>query len=160
MKLHQLPSIKSRMASRKGRGIAAGQGKTAGRGTKGQKSRSGYNIPRRFEGGQSALLQRLPKIRGVKSHVYKPVAISYKTLEWHFADGTNITKELLWTHKFIPRVDRAVKIIGSIQRTKSFTFDTDITFSKLLKESLTNTAPPKKVVKADPSPALDPESTN
>lgn len=50
--------------SRVGRGISAGQGKTCGRGTKGQKARSGYNLPRKYEGGQTPLVMRMPKKRG------------------------------------------------------------------------------------------------
>ena len=62
MKLHDLkPAAGSRKAKRRvGRGIAAGQGKTAGRGTKGQKARAGGTIPAWFEGGQTPLHQRLP----------------------------------------------------------------------------------------------------
>jgi len=62
--------IVSRNASRKrvGRGISAGQGKTAGRGTKGQKSRSGHNkMPAGFMGGQRAIMQAIPKMKGFKS---------------------------------------------------------------------------------------------
>ena len=66
MKLHDLkPAPGSRRPKRRvGRGIAAGQGKTAGRGTKGQKARAGGKIPAWFEGGQTPLHQRIPKLRG------------------------------------------------------------------------------------------------
>ncbi len=66
MKLHDLkPAPGSRKPKRRvGRGIAAGQGKTAGRGTKGQKARAGGSIPAWFEGGQTPLHQRIPKLRG------------------------------------------------------------------------------------------------
>ena len=69
MKLHDLrPADGSRQArTRVGRGIAAGKGKTAGRGTKGQKARAGGSIPPWFEGGQTPLHQRLPKLRGFKN---------------------------------------------------------------------------------------------
>ena len=69
MKLHDLkPAPGSRKAKRRvGRGIAAGQGKTAGRGTKGQKARAGGSIPAWFEGGQTPLHQRIPKLRGFKN---------------------------------------------------------------------------------------------
>lgn len=69
MKLHDLrPADGSRKKRRRvGRGIAAGQGKTAGRGTKGQKARAGGNIPARFEGGQTPLHVRIPKLRGFKN---------------------------------------------------------------------------------------------
>lgn len=69
MKLHDLrPADGSRTARRRvGRGIAAGQGKTAGRGTKGQKARAGGSIPAWFEGGQTPLHMRIPKLRGFKN---------------------------------------------------------------------------------------------
>lgn len=68
MKLHDLkPAPGSRKRRiRVGRGIAAGKGKTAGRGTKGQKSRSGGTIPAWFEGGQTPIHVRVPKLRGFK----------------------------------------------------------------------------------------------
>ena len=76
MKLHDLrPAPGSRKAKRRvGRGIAAGQGKTAGRGTKGQKSRAGGNLPAWFEGGQTPLHQRIPKLRGFRN----PFKIEYE----------------------------------------------------------------------------------
>ncbi len=69
MKLHDLkPAPGSRTArTRVGRGIAAGQGKTAGRGTKGQKARAGGSIQPWFEGGQTPLHMRIPKLRGFKN---------------------------------------------------------------------------------------------
>ena len=69
MKLHDLkPAAGSRRDKRRvGRGIAAGQGKTAGRGTKGQKARAGGTIPAWFEGGQTPLHQRIPKLRGFRN---------------------------------------------------------------------------------------------
>ncbi len=69
MKLHDLrPADGSRTPRKRvGRGIAAGQGKTAGRGTKGQKARAGGSIPPWFEGGQTPLHQRIPKLRGFKN---------------------------------------------------------------------------------------------
>src|SRR6478672_3133063 len=66
MKLHDLrpaPGAHTRR-TRVGRGIAAGKGKTAGRGTKGQKARAGGSIPPWFEGGQTPLHMRIPKLRG------------------------------------------------------------------------------------------------
>ena len=69
MKLHDLrPADGSRRPRRRvGRGIAAGKGKTAGRGTKGQKSRAGSSIPAWFEGGQTPIHVRVPKLRGFRN---------------------------------------------------------------------------------------------
>ena len=68
MKYNDLVVEKNTRPTRKGRGIAAGQGKTAGRGTKGQKSRTGHRkMPAGFMGGQRALVQAVPKLKGFKS---------------------------------------------------------------------------------------------
>ena len=64
--LHPAPGSVTRK-TRVGRGIAAGKGKTAGRGTKGQRSRAGASIPAWFEGGQTPLHIRIPKLRGFKN---------------------------------------------------------------------------------------------
>jgi len=78
VKLHDLrPAAGSRKAKRRvGRGIASGQGKTAGRGTKGQKARAGGSIPAWFEGGQTPLHQRLPKLHGFKN----PFKVEYEVV--------------------------------------------------------------------------------
>lgn len=69
MKYNDLTVEKNTRPSRKGRGISAGQGKTAGRGTKGQKSRSGHRkMPAGFMGGQRAIMQAVPKLKGFKSY--------------------------------------------------------------------------------------------
>ncbi len=68
MKFHELDVTSNKQGRRVGRGIAAGQGKTAGRGTKGQKARGGSGRRPGFEGGQNPLMQRLPKMRGFTSH--------------------------------------------------------------------------------------------
>jgi large subunit ribosomal protein L15 len=68
MKYNELIVAKQKSLKRVGRGIAAGQGKTAGRGTKGQNSRTGSSRKPGFEGGQNPLMQRLPKLRGFTSH--------------------------------------------------------------------------------------------
>jgi large subunit ribosomal protein L15 len=67
MKYHELQAGKNKSGKRVGRGIAAGQGKTAGRGTKGQMSRTGSKKRPGFEGGQTPLMQRLPKLHGFRS---------------------------------------------------------------------------------------------
>jgi large subunit ribosomal protein L15 len=72
MKYNDLKIEKNKAVTRVGRGIAAGKGKTAGRGTKGQLSRTGSSKRPGFEGGQNPLMQRLPKLHGFHSH--KPKA--------------------------------------------------------------------------------------
>ena len=68
MKYNELTITANKSRKRVGRGIAAGQGKTAGRGTKGQKSRAGSSKKPGFEGGQNPLSKRFPKLRGFTSH--------------------------------------------------------------------------------------------
>lgn len=68
MKYNELTVEKNTKPTRKGRGISAGQGKTAGRGTKGQKARTGHSkMPAGFMGGQRAIMQAIPKLKGFKS---------------------------------------------------------------------------------------------
>lgn len=68
MKYNDLVVTGNTRPSRKGRGISAGQGKTAGRGTKGQKARTGHRkMPAGFMGGQRAIMQAVPKLKGFKS---------------------------------------------------------------------------------------------
>jgi large subunit ribosomal protein L15 len=78
VKLHDLrPAPGSHKPKRRvGRGIASGQGKTAGRGTKGQKARAGGTIPAWFEGGQTPLHQRIPKLRGFRN----PFKLEYEVV--------------------------------------------------------------------------------
>lgn len=68
MHYHELSVQQNKKPKRVGRGISAGQGKTAGRGTKGQSSRTGGKRRPGFEGGQTPLMKRLPKMRGFTSH--------------------------------------------------------------------------------------------
>lgn len=67
MKVHELKVSKYKKNKRLGRGIGSGSGKTAGRGTKGQNSRTGGGVKIGFEGGQTKLSRRLPKLRGFKA---------------------------------------------------------------------------------------------
>ncbi len=77
MKYNELNVNKNTRPNRKGRGIAAGQGKTAGRGTKGQKSRTGHaKMPASFMGGQRAMVQAVPKLKGFKS-IHIPAEVVY-----------------------------------------------------------------------------------
>ena len=77
MKYNELVVEKNTRATRKGRGISAGQGKTAGRGTKGQKARTGHSkMPAGFMGGQRAIMQAIPKLKGFKS-IHKKAEVVY-----------------------------------------------------------------------------------
>lgn len=113
MKLHELkPQAGERQARKRvGRGIGSGLGKTAGRGHKGQKARSGGGVRPGFEGGQKPLQLRLPK-RGFKNIFRKEYAeVNVQQLNC-FADETLVTPELLQENGIIKRVKDGVKILG------------------------------------------------
>ena len=115
MKLHDLqpPPGSKRPRKRVGRGHASGTGKTAGRGTKGQNSRSGGGKGPYFEGGQLPLVRRLPLLRGFtnRNHiVYQPVNVSL--LQERFEAGAEITPDLLAARRLIRRNGGPVVILG------------------------------------------------
>jgi len=113
MKLHDLkPAPGSRRPRKRvGRGIAAGQGKTAGRGTKGQKARAGGGVRPGFEGGQNPLYRRLPK-RGFTNPNRKEYAvINVKDLN-RFDEGTVVTPELLKEKGIVKNLKDGLKVLG------------------------------------------------
>ncbi len=112
MALHNLtPAAKStKNRKRVGRGQGSGMGKTATRGTKGQKSRSGYSKKRGFEGGQQPLQRRLPKI-GFTSRVVKPYVINVDKIV-KIAQLDEITIESIKTVHKIQKNVKKVKLIG------------------------------------------------
>lgn len=104
---------------RRGRGHASGNGKTAGKGHKGQKARSGAPRPG-FEGGQMPLYRRIPK-RGFTNRNSKDiVAINVSALE-RFEDGAEVTVETLLATKTISNPRDGVKILGKGELTKKLT---------------------------------------
>jgi large subunit ribosomal protein L15 len=122
--LHELkPSVPNRVAKRVGRGISAGRGKTAGRGTKGQKSRSGYNLPRKFEGGQTPLILRLPKVRGFKHHRLTTQLVDRALINKYFKDGEVVNPASLSEKGLIKSIELPVKILGSDAITVKVTFE-------------------------------------
>ena len=113
MCLHNLQPAPGSTKSRKrvGRGQGSGTGKTAGRGNKGQKARSGYSKKRGFEGGQMPLYKRLPKI-GFTSRVIKPYVINVEKIK-AVAELSEITLETIKSvHKLGKSVTK-VKLIGA-----------------------------------------------
>jgi len=113
MGLHNLQPAPGSTKNRKrvGRGQGSGTGKTAGRGNKGQKARSGYSRKRGFEGGQMPLYKRLPKI-GFTSRVEKPYVINVEKIK-AVAELAEITLESIKSvHKLGKSVTR-VKLIGA-----------------------------------------------
>jgi large subunit ribosomal protein L15 len=122
MKLHELKPAKGAIKGRKrlGRGTASGQGKTAGRGQKGQKSRSGGGVRLGFEGGQMPLYRRLPK-RGFTNIFKKQWAIINVEDLNKFEDGSVITPEMLLEAGLIKKVIDGIKILGDGDLEKKVT---------------------------------------
>lgn len=114
MRLHEVaPAPGSRrLPKRVGRGPGSGLGKTAGRGEKGQKSRSGYSSKPGFEGGQMPLHRRLPK-RGFTSPFRREFAVLNVGRLATLPEGTEITPQFLLEQGFIPKKGLgALKILG------------------------------------------------
>ncbi|GAB7387277.1 50S ribosomal protein L15 [Bacillaceae bacterium] len=114
MKLHELKPAEGSRKKRKrvGRGTGSGHGKTAGRGTKGQNARSGGGVRPGFEGGQNPLYRRLPK-RGFNNPNRKEYAIVNLDKLNRFADGTEVTPELLLETGVISSLKDGVKVLGN-----------------------------------------------
>jgi large subunit ribosomal protein L15 len=113
MKLNELqPAPGSRSAAKRvGRGTGSGNGKTSGRGHKGQKARSGGGVRPGFEGGQNPIYRRLPK-RGFTSPNRKEYAIiNLETLN-RFEEGTEVTPELLQSIGLIKNLKSGLKVLG------------------------------------------------
>lgn len=151
MKLSELVSVKNnRTAKRLGRGRGSGKGQTSGRGNKGQKSRSGHNIPRTFEGGQTPLVQRLAKARGFKSRNSKPAILHIVDIEKHFSAGETVNFKSLLDKKLVKDVKSGVKIIGPGKLSKNLKFaDVKLT-RKLVEDSKKiHSSPSKKVIETN-----------
>jgi len=116
MKFHELNLTANRAKKRVGRGISAGGGKTAGRGTKGQKARKSGGVRPGFEGGQNPLMQRLPKLRGFTSHRTKPEVVY--TGQVNSLKEATIDAPTLAKHGLVSSDHVAVKLVvkGDITR--------------------------------------------
>ncbi|HEX8336421.1 MAG TPA: 50S ribosomal protein L15 [Pyrinomonadaceae bacterium] len=106
---------------RVGRGPGSGLGKTAGRGNKGQKSRSGYSMKIGFEGGQMPLQRRLPK-RGF-TNIFKKqwIEVTLATLEQSFEAGDSITPETMHERGVIAKGKRDIVVLGTGEISKALT---------------------------------------
>ena len=118
---------------RRGRGHGSGNGKTAGKGHKGQKARSG--APRiGFEGGQMPLYRRIPKRGFTNRNSLEIIAINVSALE-RFENGTEVTPEVLLAEGVISKVADGVKILGSGELTKKLNVKVNA-FSASAKEKI------------------------
>ncbi len=120
MKIHELKLETKQNRKRLGRGIGSGTGKTSGRGTKGQNSRSGGGVRPGFEGGQNPLAKRLPKLRGFRAlNPTNYVGLTLGRLEQ--LKGATVTNQSLVEQGIIRSEHTAVKILASGTLTKKLT---------------------------------------
>jgi len=123
MKLNQLSPAKGarKVGKRVGRGSGSGLGKTAGRGSKGQKSRAGVTIPPWFEGGQMPLQRRLPK-RGFKNPFRKVYAVvNVAQLQERFQAGATVDEQALREAGLVKKLLDGVKLLGRGELEKKLT---------------------------------------
>ena len=136
MNLHELsPAAGSvQVGKRKGRGNGTGNGKTAGRGHKGQKARSGGCVRIGFEGGQMPLARRLPK-RGFHNIFAKPYEIINLTVLNRFEDGAVVTEQALLEKGILSKCQYGYKVLGNGKLEKKVTVQASA-FSASAKEKI------------------------
>lgn len=122
MKLESLFGRVNKKEKRIGRGIGSGTGKTSGRGTKGQLSRTGKKIRPGFEGGQLPLAQRLPKLRGFKSPNPRKVTISLDRFN-DVKEGAKVTVKFLVEQKIIETERTPFMIVAGKKFSKNLKFE-------------------------------------
>jgi large subunit ribosomal protein L15 len=126
MKYHELKATRQKSPKRVGRGISAGQGKTAGRGTKGQNSRAGGKRRPGFEGGQMPLSQRMPKLRGIAKgslsrSAKKPKAENIYTGQLNAFSGKTVDNFTLFEVGLVTNPHTIVKVITKGELTSKVT---------------------------------------
>jgi large subunit ribosomal protein L15 len=136
MKLHELsPAAGSAKAAwRKGRGPGSGNGKTAGKGHKGQNARSGGGVRVGFEGGQLPLYRKLPK-RGFNNKFGKEYAIINVSTLNQFANGEIVNIEVLMNKGIIDKACDGLKVLGNGELKKAITVEAKV-FSATAKEKI------------------------
>ena len=122
MNLHDLSPApgSTHVGKRKGLGIGTGNGKTAGRGHKGQKARSGGGVRVGFEGGQMPLARRIPK-RGFNNIFAKPLEVINLTSLNKFEDGATVNVSDLLEKGILSKCEYGVKVLGNGSLTKKLT---------------------------------------
>ena len=112
MKLDDLkPAVKKVNRNRVGRGIGSGNGKTSGKGHKGQKARSGGGVRRGFEGGQTPLYRRLPKRGFTNIHAKTYTEVTFKML--NKVENTEVTAESLLEEGIIGKINDGIVILAT-----------------------------------------------
>lgn len=112
------PKGSTHKKKRRGRGPGSGLGKTAGRGHKGQKSRSGYSRRAGFEGGQMPLQRRLPKRGFTNIFKKKWIEVRLSTLESNFNSGDDVTPDVLRERGLIKKAKHDLVILGNGEVSK------------------------------------------
>lgn len=137
MKLHELsPAVGSNKdVKRIGRGHGSGNGKTAGKGHKGQNARSGGGVRIGFEGGQMPLARRIPK-RGFNNIFAKEYAIINVSDLNKFVDGTVVDAELLKASGLVKKLCDGVKVLGNGELTSKNLTVKAVKFSETAKEKI------------------------
>jgi len=115
MKLHEIQPAPGSHHARKrvGRGPGSGHGKTSTRGQKGQGARTSFNLPKTFEGGQTRLTMRIPKLRGFHNKWRKRFAVLNLTRLNRFEDGAEVLPESLLEAGIIKDVGAGIKVLGT-----------------------------------------------
>ena len=146
MKLHELkPAEGSRkVRNRVGRGIGSGNGKTAGKGHKGQNARSGGGVRPGFEGGQNPLFRRIPK-RGFTNINRKEYAIVNLEALNRFEDGAEVTAALLLETGIVSNEKAGIKVLGHGTLSKKLTVKAH-KFSASAKEAIENAGGTTEVI--------------
>lgn len=123
MKLHELSPANGSIKARKriGRGTGSGQGKTAGKGHKGQKARAGRGMRPGFEGGQMPLQRRIPKRGFVNIFRTEMAIVNVASLEKAFEAGETVTIDALIEKGLVKKVLDGVKVLGNGEITKALT---------------------------------------
>jgi large subunit ribosomal protein L15 len=136
MKLGTLrPTEGSKKESKRiGRGAGSGNGKTAGKGHKGQKARAGRGMRVGFEGGQMTLQRRIPK-RGFNNIFGTTYAVVNVDKLNYFEDGAVVSEEALLTSGIVRKLEDGIKILGNGELTKKLTVNVSA-FSKTAKEKI------------------------
>ena len=136
MKLHELSPAEgsAKAAWRKGRGAGSGNGKTAGKGHKGQNARSGGGVRPGFEGGQIPLYRKLPK-RGFHNKFAKTYSIVNVDVFNKFEDGAVVDLATLMENKIVRKANDGLKVLGNGEITKKITVKAAV-FSATAKEKI------------------------
>ncbi len=136
MKLHELSPVpgSNKKAFRVGRGAGSGNGKTAGKGHKGQNARSGGGVRPGFEGGQMPLMRRVPKRGFVNIFATKYATINVGDLNC-FEDGTVVDEKALVEAGMIKKTLDGIKVLGNGELTKKLTVNV-AAFSKSAKQKI------------------------